>query len=1082
MRAPEGILVAIVFIVLVVIGAAVILGEDAEAADVYIPGDWVIDTDLEFSGDEVIVRGNVAIKDGGSLTLRNTTLLIDSRRDDAFSLVVESTGNMYAYDSIISNRYTSEGYHRYFFNVYNDTVFINTDISRLYGWNQRHGGLRLYYGTHFIKGCTIHDSSTYGIYARTHVTMIETHIYSTSWTRFQISTNDRLYDINWRIENCTFSGSFNNPYSTGVSVTDGFDTQFRRYVNISHCNFDGLRYGIYSDPDWNPEFVGDAMVDITYNNFDRCDNGVRVLSAAIETRMHHNHYSVGSGQYGIVLYQGSNGNVTWQFEDIRSTALGVGTGLYLYGAGTGNHVVRDISIWNTYYGMYLLYGHCTVIDSYINVTNNNFIISNGAEMDVYNTVHTVGSGFIDTSGGRVTGWQRLNVSSVEWSDGTSITEGTMYILNETDFRIGSINLSLGPQHLDFKRWEATRMKLWNNVDALPALLDTETWFRAAPLDHLVQTPQDIVFTDDFAPKLTVDGLMEGTRINVSYLIMEGDIMERGRGLVGVEVSLDGETWHTATVTGERWDFVFNRVDDGKYDIHVRALDKAGNVGLVVVNDVIIDTMPPPINLLVEPPTATNEPLLTLNGTTEPGASIFVGNVLGWPDDNGAFVFDVPLQEGYNPLVIKIQDVAGNWNQSVYSILLDSIPPTLTLSEPEDGLITNDASVTFTGASEQDVTVTIDGTEVTVYRGAFTSDLDLSEGEHLIEVIATDRAGNGAALFRTVTVDLTVPTLTIESPGEPEFTTTDDTAFIAGRMDPEIDYVLINGERMDALPGEFAIQVVLTEGDNSFTVGVKDAAGNSAQTSIVIVRDTRSPKYSVDDIEAKDGEITKSGDDQFASTDTIVFHMRVDEHAVFTIGTDTHEGEGLFNIEHPITEGTNTITIEVADPMGNLADPYVYVVIYDKTAPTVTVTYPSDGFTTEAGEMVINGVTDDTASKIWINEIPVGIRADGTFEMTVALEMGDNVYNVRNRDRAGNEGTTSVTIDRKEKQEVSESNVGVMAIALVIGLVIGVAIMYVMGRRGGSEPDVSWDEEPNKPAPPPPPEDPPTGGTDGWNEY
>ncbi|UCC93971.1 MAG: hypothetical protein JSW25_04720, partial [Thermoplasmata archaeon] len=213
MRAPEGILVALVFTTLAVIGAAIILAEGADAADHYFAGDWVIDYDAEYSGDNIIVRGNVAIKDGGSLTIRNCTFLIDSRRNDAFSLVVESTGNLYSYDSTISNRYSDESYHRYFFNVYNDTVFVNTDISRLYGWRDRHGGLRLYYGTHFIKGCTIHDSSTYGIYARTHVTMIETHIYSTSWNRFQISTNDRLYNIDWRIENCTFSGSFNNPYS-----------------------------------------------------------------------------------------------------------------------------------------------------------------------------------------------------------------------------------------------------------------------------------------------------------------------------------------------------------------------------------------------------------------------------------------------------------------------------------------------------------------------------------------------------------------------------------------------------------------------------------------------------------------------------------------------------------------------------------------------------------------------------------------------------------------------------------------------------------------------------------------------------
>jgi hypothetical protein len=1075
MRETDGLLVAILLVVAGALATIVLLGTPVHATDIYIGDNWVINTDEEYSGDNITVRGHVNIKDGGSLTLRNSSLIMDSRRGDRFRLTVESTGNMYAYDSVIKNRFTNNNDERYFFDVWNDTILINTVVQRLYGWNgDNPGGLRLLDGSHIIVGCTIQDSRTWGIYTRCPLILKETLIRWTGWSRLGIYTNGRLFDMDFYIQNNTFVGNVNDPYSYGIYLNDGYTGQYSRYLNISHNNFEGLSYGIYSYLQWQR-----ASSYITYNDFDRNSYGIRIWVLFMDTYIHHNHYSVRPGGIGIRINQGSYGNITWRQEDIRGSSLGDGTGVYLEGAGSGSHLVKDISIWNTYYGIVSLFGYTEVRDSYINTTNNAFYVYNGAIIEIFTSTHPIGSAFVDTTGGQVIAWQRLNISSVRWSDGTEISSGEVLLLNGTDKFVGSINLSLGQTHLDFKRWESMRSYIWVNEEVYPAILDRDTYFRAEALDILVTTPQVITFTDDYVPRLTVIDLAPGSIVNVSYVIMEGSVIERGRGLTGVEVRLDGGQWSAASVTDETWNFAYSFLADGVYDIHVRALDRAGNIGLLELDEIVVDTEPPMI-LLSEPvPQATNEPILHIEGLTERGATVFLGPLIIDPDDEGGFVIDFPLDEGTNGLILKAQDGAGNWNQSVMSIVLDTTPPELTILTPEDGMITNDPLVYVSGKVDEEVTVTIDGVAVSTFRGGFSKDLSLEEGTHQLLIEATDPAGNIQAALVTVMVDVTPPILVIEKPSSSDFTTIDATAFIAGRMDADLDYIFINGENRSALPGEFALQVDLVEGENIFTLVALDRAGNENRHIITITRDTRAPKYTVEDVTVLDGTITQSGSDFYASGETLVIHVRVDELSTFSIGSASESGTGQFSFQYTIQEGSNSITIEVEDPMGNLADPYHYAVIYDPEPPTVVVTSPLDGYITHLGEVVLKGVIDDGRSQVWVNDVPAGVRDDGSWELTVALSWGENDFTVRGRDRAGNEASVTHGIERKEKAEVTESNAGSYILGIVIGLVIGVVAMYVMSARGGKGP-----EEPPAPKrdlpPPPPPEEKGPGGS--WEEY
>ena len=128
-----------------------------------------------------------------------------------------------------------------------------------------------------------------------------------------------------------------------------------------------------------------------------------------------------------------------------------------------------------------------------------------------------------------------------------------------------------------------------------------------------------------------------------------------------------------------------------------------------------------------------------------------------------------LSDGSHTIKIDASDYDGNAAaQKAVSFKVDTIPPTLSVTAPSDRLVTNQKSITVSGASNDatssPVTVTIklnSGTSeaVTVGSdGSFSKALTLSEGDNTITVVAKDAAGKTTTVTRTVTLDLTPPTI------------------------------------------------------------------------------------------------------------------------------------------------------------------------------------------------------------------------------------------------------------------------------------------------------------------------------------
>lgn len=128
-----------------------------------------------------------------------------------------------------------------------------------------------------------------------------------------------------------------------------------------------------------------------------------------------------------------------------------------------------------------------------------------------------------------------------------------------------------------------------------------------------------------------------------------------------------------------------------------------------------------------------------------------------------------LSDGSHTIKIDASDNDGNAaTQKSVTFKVDTVPPTLSVTSPADGLVTNQAALTVKGttndATSSPVKVTIKlnsgvAESVTVGSdGNFSKALTLVAGTNTITVVATDSAGKTTTVTRTVKLDTSAPVI------------------------------------------------------------------------------------------------------------------------------------------------------------------------------------------------------------------------------------------------------------------------------------------------------------------------------------
>ena len=132
--------------------------------------------------------------------------------------------------------------------------------------------------------------------------------------------------------------------------------------------------------------------------------------------------------------------------------------------------------------------------------------------------------------------------------------------------------------------------------------------------------------------------------------------------------------------------------------------------------------------------------------------------------NCSYTPTVALGDGEHTITVNASDNDGNAaTAKSVTFTVDTVPPTLSVTSPVEGLVTNNKDLTVTGvtndATSKPVTVTVNDEVATVNDdGTFSKQIELTPGGNDIVTEATDKAGKTTTVIRHVTLDTGAPVI------------------------------------------------------------------------------------------------------------------------------------------------------------------------------------------------------------------------------------------------------------------------------------------------------------------------------------
>lgn len=470
-------------------------------------------------------------------------------------------------------------------------------------------------------------------------------------------------------------------------------------------------------------------------------------------------------------------------------------------------------------------------------------------------------------------------------------------------------------------------------------------------------------------------------------------------------------------------------------IDVTLIDGVGNNSPVYSSSITLDTVAPTGTVAINGGAAYATTVgVTLSFTLGAGVTDVVGvqfsnDSLTWSAEQAyspSMSYTLSAGDGSKTIYVRFIDRAGNIGTAQASIILDTEPPTGTLSITSPTL-TNATSVTFTvTSSNADYMELGEVGQSYEARVAYSDSVQTytlqdteEDGVKTIQVRLSDEAGNTSVLTADVTLDRTAPTGTVVVNGGELYTNdanvTVEVTPATGVIDiADIRYTVNGTPTTIAYTDSFVIDVGNANEEKQITVELIDEAGNiSPVYTSTITLDTVAPT----------GTVAINGGAAYATSAQVTLNLTLGAGVTDVVGVQFSNDNLTWSTEQAYSpsmsytlsagDGSKTVYVRFIDRAGNIGTAQDSITL-DTVAPTGQVLINNNERFSNSLELELTLTTPDS------NELAgIQFSSDGTIWSALEAYTGSKQWLVEGNgettvyvkfiDEAGNEHVTSSSI-------------------------------------------------------------------------